>query len=527
MNAPGSMVNGERTFRAGRKRSATAARALLLAVVMVLGSSTIAPMPGAASPQAAPSVTLASSPPTAARMLATRQHAAVIIGEYSGHDINTLVSMLNPLNRAVSIEIRLIALGETDPALTLARTLGIREFGLIDARKELGDSFEGAVTISSDRRIAAIVSQAVDGGPSGSAVPYNNAHLGGSSVLTELRHGKGLRTFRGLFNDDDVQVLVRQFLNNSGNQSVGGPVDTLLPPRSNSIQLIGELFPIKPGTKQPAFLASIVADNQNVAAGAIIMDEKTGDTYTSPAIFPHIAGQRIVLPRFANSDGESSTLTVQNHGATAADVHVTRHTGPAQSTRTTFPLDPNELIIIDGFGGNDDITSDFQPWAELHGESLRGAEDAFLSAVVISDQKPAGRSADTDPGVSRVKSGRYHTLVPSWTEEYAANKRAVAMGATLSDSSAVTFYALNVGPKAARVKAVVRNGQGDRVFSKTVTVESNQTASVPFPSRLARRGQVDDLYVDAKISRSGPVFTYLLERRDTGEINYIPGIALK
>ncbi len=58
-------------------------------------------------------------------------------------------------------------------------------------------------------------------------------------------------------------------------------------------------------------------------------------------------------------------------------------------------------------------------------------------------------------------------------------------------------------------------------------VEPNQTASVQFPSRLASRGQVDDLYVDAKISRSGPVFTYLLEERDTGEINYIPGIALK
>ncbi len=276
---------------------------------------------------------------------------------------------------------------------------------------------------------------------------------------------------------------------------------------------------------QPLSIFNAVAPTDKVGSGAIIQDTKTGDMYWNPATFQHIAGQRIILPRLVNFNGETSTLFVQNHGATAVNVHVTRHTGPAQSTTTDFPLILNELMIIEDFGGHDDPGGDFLPWVEIFGTTngLRGAEDAFLSAVLTTDQTPPGRIASADSGARGVKSGNFHTLVPSWTEEYGANKRAVAFGATASDSSTVSFCALNIGPKPARVKVVVRDADGKRVFSKAVDVGANETVDVPFPSRV----QGENLYVDAKISKSGPVFTYLREERDTGETNYIPGIALK
>ncbi len=516
------MENGERTYLPGH-RNVTAVWALAAALALVLGSSTTAPILGATSPEAALVVTQPSSSTMAARLLATRQHAPVLIGELLEHDTNTLIRLLNSLKRPVDVELRFTRSGETTPTHVLRRILARRELEMVNGRREIGGNFRGAVTISSDRPIAAIVNLIADGGPRSSVVPYNNAHLGGSSILTELRHGKGFRTLRGIFNEDDLQVLVSQFMNNSGNQSVGGRVDTLLAARGNSLQLINELFPVKPGTKQPATQFNGVPANRNVAAGAVILDETTGDTYINSAIFRHIMGQRIVLPHISGG----STITVQDHGAANVAALLRAHTGAAEFSETRFDLEPNEIHIIDNFIGGDVQGKDNLPWFEIYGNGLRGPADAFLSAVLISDQTPAGRSADTNPGASRVKSGRFHTLVPSWTEEYAANKRAVAMVATLSDGSSVTFYALNVGPETARVKAVVRNGDGNRVFSKAVTVDPDQQIAIPFPSRLASRGQVEDLYVDAKISRSGPVFTHLLEEFDTGEVNYIPGIAVK
>ena len=143
--------------------------------------------------------------------------------------------------------------------------------------------------------------------------------------------------------------------------------------------------------------------------------------------------------------------------------------------------------------------------------------------MVTTDQEPASGSIGSSPRLGNVTAGNFHTLVPGWTDDYAASKRAVALGAVASDSSTVTFCALNVGPKTARIKVVVRRSDGSRVYSKTISVGPNQTVDVPFPNRA----KGDDLYVDARISSSGPVFTYLLEERDTGEINYIPGIAVK
>lgn len=519
------MVNTEHELRPAPDRSRTA-RMLPLAAAAL--SVTIAlPMFGVENPQTRSTTARhGGEQQRTVRMASRKLSVPMVIGLPVGRNVDAIIRIQNIANRSVDVDIDLIRRGEEEPEVSLQRQLAARALLALRGSDHLPDGFIGAATITSKKPVVAIVEVGPRDGPTGTAVAYNPTHAGGSSILTQNRHGKGFRSYPQLFNFENRQVVASLFANDGNNNGLGR-FDATLKPGGNWIQSFGDVFPTG-ASKQPLSIFNAVAPADKVGSGVLIQDTKTRDWFWNPATFPHIGGQRIILPRVPTLNNETSTLFVQNHGATAADVHVTRHTGPGESADINFFLGPNGLMIIDDFGfdGSDDSDSaDILPWVEVHGTTngLRGAEDAFLSAVVTTDQTAPVRIAGADPVHRGVESGKFHTLVPSWTEEYGANKRAVAFGATASDSSTVSFCALNVGPKAARIKVVVRDGDGNRVFSKTVDVGANETVDVPFPSRV----QGENLSVDAKISKSGPVFTYLREERDTGETNYIPGIALK
>lgn len=494
-----------------------AIRALPLLAAAFIAAMAL-PMSSVASTQATATALESQPAPRTLRMASRNLSLPVLALPVSGRDVDTIIFIQNIANRRVDVDIDLIRRGEETPAVRLHRELAARALLAFRGSDHVADGFIGAATITSKRPVVAIVVVGPRGGPTGTAIAYNPTHAGGSLILDQNRHGKGFVTFPQLFNFENRQVLASLFANDANNNGLGR-FDATLKPGGNWIQSFGEVFPTG-GSKQPLSIFNAVAPADRVASGAIIQDTKTGDMYWNPATFPHAAGQRIILPRLVNFGRDTSTLFVHNHGATTAEVHVTRHMGGGTSDHL-FELAANELSITEFVPDN--VSPDETPWIEVHGKGLRGAEDPLLSAVLTTDQTPAGRTVDAATGSSRVKSGNFHTLVPSWTEDYGAHKRAVAFRATASDSSLVTFCALNVGPKTARVKVVVRDADGKKMFSKTVDVGANETAVVPFPSRV----QGENLYVDAKISKSGPVFTYLLEDRDTGETNYIPGIALK
>ena len=510
---------GRSAVRTGHAWAAGAYPSLAGASILAI----VLPLLGMAIPRADMAVAVSPASPGALRMVSKELSTPMIVGRRSGNDLNSVVRILNILNREVDVELQLIRSGEAAPTLVLQHRLGKRELLSIDGSSVLGgnnrlaDRFTGAATISSDTPIAATFSLSAndDGGLTGPAYAKPPA---GSSVLTQILGGD-FETLFQLISFQIVPVQFGGFFNNDQNVALGN-VNGQLGAGGNSTRWVGDVLP---NPVAEGSLSMFAATNGQVGAGSFVLDPESSDWHWSPAVRPGNAGKDFFLPAPPDRQGQGTGVIIQNHSAMPAELLLKKVDGAGNSAEQTIEVPANQMVDVDDdlFKGLDFVA----PRRNYVGARLRfrGSEEPFISAVVTTDQRPASRSVASSPHRRGITAGNYHTLVPGWTDDYAASKRAVAMGAIASDSSTVTFCALNIGPKTARIKVVVRRADGSRVFSTTINVGPNQTVDVPFP----RRAKGDDLYVDARISKSGPVFTYLLEERDTGEINYIPGIAVK
>ncbi len=213
------MVNTEQDHAGGpsglssRGRIAGSLPSLAAATVLVMAL----PMSTVANPQAGPPVRDARQTPRAYRMASRQLMLPGIVGRHSGHDVNMIARILNVANREIDIAIELIERDEKTPAVILRHKLARRALLAIHGDRELDPGFIGAMTISSNKPVVAIVNLGPRLGPTGTAIGYNPTHAGGSSILTQNRHGKGFMTFSQLVNFERQEVSANLFGNDGNN----------------------------------------------------------------------------------------------------------------------------------------------------------------------------------------------------------------------------------------------------------------------------------------------------------------------
>ena len=143
--------------------------------------------------------------------------------------------------------------------------------------------------------------------------------------------------------------------------------------------------------------------------------------------------------------------------------------------------------------------------------------NATLLAVTHFGSAPGNRSR-VDPA-----SGGWRAI---GTDD-AITKLGYAFGAPSTKNSKVAVVLHNVGDKKAKVKVVAYragsiNRRGKKLFSRTVRIDPNATATVPY----VKRARGDDLYAEIRVRGKGQVLAWLQRTFDI-DVDYYPAAKVK